>query len=183
MNFTAITTHRSYSDGNDFVFSSEGFDRCFKTNSDFFKRYDYISINNHIRGDFHFMGTDFVRTRRRQQCIIKVTVPSNRFILLELLDLVLPCSSGAVRIYTFKDNRPDEMAAEFCEQVDGDRQDSRLILPFNIGFLKLTLRGISPTYVMRLRFSAISQSEGHLLQHIAVNKRKGCAFVFIRLMN
>ena len=173
---TAMSTRGSYSKGNGLVFSSEGFDRCFKTTSGFFNKNGYISINNHIQADFYFLGTDFVRTGRRQECTIKVTVPINKFILFELLDLVLPCPSGAARIYTFKDDRLDQMAGEFCEEVEGERPDSRLILQFHIGFLRLTMRRISPMYVIHLRFSAISQSEGYLLTHIVINKCKGCLF-------
>ena len=174
VSLATASTRKLQLERNGSVFSTDDFTRCFITmgaHASF--PYRYVDIDSKTHGDFSFIGRDFTRTDIARRCRIRVTVPRGKFLLFELLDLVLPCPSGALRIFNSSGAVSSDLAAEFCEKSDGVEHDSRLILPFHVGVLTFSMLRFSPDYAIHLRFSAIAQSEGHQLQHIVVSKFKG----------
>ena len=155
----------------DFVFSTEDFKDCFRP----FSWLDtYVEISNHTHGEFLFLGRDFYRKFRPRLCTIRITVPRDKIFLFELLDLALPCSTASLQIFNSTRVNFRATAADFCGRYRKDNHDNRVIVPFHTCVILLSIHRFVSTNVLQLRFSSISQSEGHQLQHVIISKHKGC---------
>ena len=162
-----------------FVFSTEDFKDCFRPFS-WQKLNTYVEINNHTHGEFLFDGSDDVRKFRPGQCTIRITVPRDKIFLFELLGLALPCSTASLRIFNSTRVNIRDTAADFCGIYRKDNQDNKAIVPFHTCVLVLSTYRLVSTYKLHLRFSAVSQSDGHQLQHLAMRKHQGyfCVSLF-----
>ena len=156
-----------------FVFSTEDFKDCFRPFS-WQHIYTYVEINNHTHGEFLFLGRDIHRKFRLHQCTIRITVARDKIFLFELLDLSLPCSMTRLQIFNSTRVNFRAKAADFCGTYGKDNHDNRVIVPFHTCALLLSMHRFVSTNVLHLRFSAISLSDGHQLQHVRNSKHKGC---------
>ena len=155
------------------VFSTQDFKDCFRPYS-WQGIYTYVEINNHTHGEFLFLGRDINRKFRLRQCAIRISVPRDKIFLFELLDLALPCSMARLQIFNSTRVSFRAKAADFCGNYRKENHDNRIIVPFHTCALLLSMHRVVSTNVLHLKFSAISQSDGHHLQHIKNSKHKGC---------
>ena len=179
MNPTTMDSRRPDVQGDRFVFSTQDFARCLRPMKEYYLHPDvHVNIDNQTHGDFIFVGTDYIRKRGKLRCDARLTVPRDKIILFELLDIVLPCETTSLRIYNSTAPLSKALVILFCENYKEDLKDNRFILPFHTAVVTLNMFSFSHSYVMHLRFSAIPQSEGYQLQHIIFDKHKG-AFFFL----
>ena len=160
-----------------FVFSTKDFKDCFRPFS-WQHFYTYVEINNHTHGEFLFLGSDIIRKFRPRQCAIRITVPRDKIFLFELLDLALPCRMAKLQIFNSTRVSFHAKAADYCGRYRKDNHDNRVIVPFHTCALLLSMHRFVSTNVLHLRFSSISQLDGHQLQHVKNSKHKGCCIFF-----
>ena len=180
MNPSTMNRRRPDVERDSFVFSTKDFARCFRPMIEYFRHADiHVNINNQTHGDFIFVGTDYIRKSGRLRCHTRLTVPRDKIILFELLDIALPCETTALRIYNSTVPLSNALAVVFCGNYKEDIKDNRFILPFHTAVVTLSMFSFSRSYIVHLRFSAIPQSEGHQLHHIAFDKHKGVSTFFL----
>ena len=163
--------------GDRFVFSTQDFARCLRPMIEYLHHTDiHEHINNQPHGDFIFVGMDYVRKSGKLRCDTRLTVPGDKIILFELLDIALPCRTTSLRIYNYTVPLCSTQAVTFCGNYKEDMRDNRFILPSHTALISLSMFTFSRSYVMHLRFSAIPKPEGHHLEHIILHKHKGVFF-------
>ena len=163
--------------GDRFVFSTQHFARCFRPMIEYLHHADiHGNISNQTHGDFIFVGMDYIRKSGKLRCDTRLTVPQDKIILFELLDIALPCETTGLRIYNSTLPLSNALAVLFCGNYKEDIKDNRFILPFHTAVVTLSMFSFSRFYVVHLQFSAIPQSEGHQLQHIIFDKHNGVFF-------
>ena len=160
--------------GNDFVFSTEDFTHCFTSPKGRYINTDlYISIKNQTHGHFHFVGKNSVSKSHRRRCDIGIIVPANRILSFELLSLDIPCGMGALRIYQSTNTKADLQAGAFCGHSSAEDTPSKLIVPFHVAVVVVSMYRFSTTHEVHFKFSAISPSERPQLEHINISISRG----------
>ena len=161
-----------------FLFSTKDFVDCLRPYSEH-NLHSNVETSNHTDGQLLFVGRDCIRKGRKGQCRIRVTVPHDKVILFELLDLALPCTTASLRIYASAQAKSRAMVANVCGNYRKANQDNRIVVPVHTVLVILSLQRIVFTNLLHLKFSAVSQSYLHQLQHITINEHKGFFFAFV----
>ena len=154
-----------------FLFSTGNFSRCFRSILAT-TTYNRITINNATHGDFVFVARDYTKKAHTRQCDIKVTVPHDKIILFELLDLALPCRKATIEI-KIPHIKMQEAAATFCGDYQKDKPENKFIVSSHTAVVSFIMYAFSTSHTLHLRCSAIPRSEDHHLQHIRLNEHKG----------
>ena len=159
---------------NGFVFSTEDFTRCFTSPEGQFYNTDlYINIKNQTHGHFHFVGKSSASKVNRRRCDIGIIVPTHMILSFELVNLDFPCGMGAVRIYQSTNTKADMEAGVYCGLSSDEDASSKLVVPFHVAVVVVSMYRFSAKHEVHLKFSAISPSERPQLEHINISISRG----------